>query len=1010
MSIQSNEIQRYKVQLQEFLTKKFTDQHLLIGFNTLLQSKFQGWIVNDLNDYYKQFDPSSAITAAAAVAAAPEFNTMKYLEILWNEFHYPIIKYFQHQHHSIFQSINEEFKQCQLKNLANQFKVKPIEIRKVNDNFMKFSKQIFQFYSNLLKYFTIRFKNSFIPNEFLNYFQFSISSLSTKSIIECNDNNFQANVLYLIHKCCLSLGDICRHQSYIETSYVNPCISNKAFFKFRSMTDKERNQEFFPKYSKSIQYYKFAILLLPALNEPYNHIGMIYNLVEDKFNCIYWFLRSNFTRIPEYKLGLNNLNTILNKHWFLTALVDCVNSNPERKFNIQDNLNIYLICLIGYFYLPKQYKNGPNLVKKLTFSKIETDFFKLLKSKFLDLIKNDQNEINFILKQLVILFSFCKLQQQQQQQKHGDNEADNDELLNKMIKFTFRFIEQILDCFKAAKFHELKITNICICLRFILNWLRENKNMYLTFESRKKTMQLTISIMNKLVEYQQISLHQDNIIIQNRPERQYYFWEDAHFRDFSLIKFQFKDFKDDELFSLNNINYLVGDYSELINIETSIPKFLNEQTQSTLVDKIKQFPKRKANLIKTAIENYENQLRIQAILVLGKRLLEASTSFECIFDVTKSRFLMKEIPKKQITLNKENNIKENQKNNDLSDKTLGSGKKQIEKNQSEVSNRIEKSEKVKGRKEKSKEKSREKPNENSKEKSKEDNSKGDKSEDESQVAKPQDDIAREDIILVPESPESGHEGFTSQSPRVVVPNSLEEIESFIAKHSNQLVYATAGSSTSPGIDQVDNIEIDSCSSQAIPVDSQKDFQDMVDSLVEDVDMNNEKHGIRFPSETSITSGIPMGGSTNIWKQHDAVTQPAVQSQQPIALGFMPQPLFNQATPVVFHSQPVGTPSSFQQPFANFYSQQVGSQPQMDAQNLQPQFVNPQFQPYPSMPYHQYQQQPQQQPQPQQSAIAPVGMQNVNRFGASLSPFMYPPPPNPQNGNSNNTNNSENQTG
>ena len=89
---------------------------------------------------------------------------------------------------------------------------------------------------------------------------------------------------------------------------------------------------------------------------------------------------------------------------------------------------------------------------------------------------------------------------------------------------------------------------------------------------------------------------------------------------------------------------------------------------------------------------------------------------------------------------------------------------------------------------------------------------------------------------------------------------------------------------------------------------------------------------------------------------------------------------------------------------------MGSQPQMDAQNLQPQFVNPQFQPYPSMPYHQYQQQPQQQPQPQQLAIAPVGMQNVNRFGASLSPFMYPPPPNPQNGNSNNTNNSENQTG
>ena len=60
------------------------------------------------------------------------------------------------------------------------------------------------------------------------------------------------------------------------------------------------------------------------------------------------------------------------------------------------------------------------------------------------------------------------------------------------------------------------------------------------------------AVLNKY--YQEVS---------HRPTRAYYFWEDVHFRDFSLIKYQFKDFRDDGIFGANDIDVLVGDYAEI---------------------------------------------------------------------------------------------------------------------------------------------------------------------------------------------------------------------------------------------------------------------------------------------------------------------------------------------------------------------------------------------------------------------------------------------------------------
>ncbi|EGW31171.1 uncharacterized protein SPAPADRAFT_52339 [Spathaspora passalidarum NRRL Y-27907] len=637
---QADEILAYKNQLNEFLTRKFPDLSLLIGFNTLLQSKFQSWIIADLNEYYSLMERGQSETV--------EFNTMKYLETIWNEFHYPTIKFFQHQHQALFQEIQESFKTCQVEGTANQFKVKPVEMRKVNDNFIKFIKQVFEFCVKLLKYFTTKFSNSFIPREFLAHFNLSVS----ESAAICKDNNFQANVLYLIHRCVLSLGDICRHQTFVELTYVQPATSNKDFFKFRSLANSDKTQAFFPKYRKAIQYYKYCIMLLPALNEPYNHIGMIHNLVDDKYQAIYWFLRSQFTRIPEYKLGLSNLNNVLKKHWFITALVDVVNNNKERQFKIDDSLNIYLVCLMGYFYYPQQYKNGPNLVKKLSFSKIESEFFKSLSSNFSSLIQVGVREENFILTQLTVLFSFTELCKQK---------SDDVDVHDKVVRFTFRYIEKIFDCLKQLDFEKIKLTNICIILRFILNWLKENKSMYLTFESRKQSVLGICNILNRFIEYNTDKEHMKLMLTQsNRPTRSYYFWEDVHFRDFKLIKYQFKDFKDDALFQVNNINFLIGDYSELLH--DKVPTFLSEDKQKLFAGNPKE--------VEGEIEKYENGLRIHALVSLGKRLLFACKSFDVSLDETSLRFLVKESQEKKSREMKEKKKETNKQTDDKPKDTL----------------------------------------------------------------------------------------------------------------------------------------------------------------------------------------------------------------------------------------------------------------------------------------------------------------------------------------------------
>lgn len=137
------------------------------------------------------------------------------------------------------------------------------------------------------------------------------------------------------------------------------------------------------------------------------------------------------------------MSAILKKHWFTTALVDIVNGNSERRFSNANVMNVFLVCLLGYIYCPERYKNGPNIVKKIPFSKIETDLFKMISSDF---------DEQVVLKHLVVMFGIVRLTRE-------------DEQRDKLLRFAFRYVEKVLVYLKTG--------DGLMVLRFILNLLRE---------------------------------------------------------------------------------------------------------------------------------------------------------------------------------------------------------------------------------------------------------------------------------------------------------------------------------------------------------------------------------------------------------------------------------------------------------------------------------------------------------------------------------------------------------
>lgn len=628
------EIKQFKTQLDQYLSKTFIDPTLLLGSSTVVESKFENWIIADFNDYY----------ASVEANRSSDFNTIKYFETLWSNFHYPIIKFFQKQHQTIYDDTLKEYNQ-----VKDNFKLHPVEIRKINDPFIRFINKTSSFYKNLLEYFSTHFKNPLIPTKFLVHFEFKV----LKNSIPTSNNHLQANLLYLIHKNLLCLGDCSRHRSFIETSYVLPSLNKKNFHKFRVLVNEKKYFTLKPHYELAFTYYRFCILLLPSLNEPYNHIGMINNLIDNKFESMYWFLRSCFTRLPSSKLGISNMNNLFNKNWFKTNLYQVLvvnNINDFTKnfhnqlFKKSNDLNTMLMCLIGFYYSSNYNINDQFIMKKLHYTKVEFIFLNLNFNEdlFLLLVNMDGN---FYLKQLIVLMSFNKLISKGRFQK----------LLRKYFEYFFNA------AIKALKkdISSNDFNNILICLRLAFNWFKED-NYQLRQTLINSMVDLMNTLLNSLKEEREVSdISEDQINTRylqmietlkgiSRPVRSYYFVDDVILKDFLIIKYQFKDFKDNHLFESNDINLLNNDYSSLI--VNKFPIFLDNESFLKMTDFNQEF-------IDEEILNHENHLRLQALLILGKKIL---LDTGCRLEFSKE-FKITQLPVPKKTKNKPKKKKKQEK-------------------------------------------------------------------------------------------------------------------------------------------------------------------------------------------------------------------------------------------------------------------------------------------------------------------------------------------------------------
>lgn len=771
------EIDAIKKTLDEFLGRKFTDQSILLGLNNNVQGKFQTWILSDSNKYHSRHEKSNQNhNPVPNNQLEIPFSTIHYFEKLWIDFHYPIIKYYQHQHASFYSELHQEFEMFSKGKNGKQkskFTVKPVEIRKLYDQFSKFLKQTYQFYSNLLRHFSTRYQNPLIPDKFLKEFNFEINEAPIKT----TDPKVQANFVFLIHRCLLSLGNISRHRSFIELTYVNPCLSNSNFWKYRNLTAESKSTLMKPFYKKALKYYKLCILLLPALNEPYNHIGMIYNLIDNKYEAIYWFLRSQFTRIPNYKLGFINFLTILKKKfWFTDQLLDYYdNTENVNKLRNSKKLNAFLICMIGYYYMPEIYHNGSNIVKDVKFSKVETDFFNFNFEESLEgsLKANESvNEIDHHFQQLIVLISFHKLVEDSvlssEAQKNHPVDPNSNDKIHKFNRFIFRYIDHLLNFFKTIIANPEFHTKILICSRLILNWIKENKLILRFLHSNRSSLEGIANLVNLLLDnvnkrhsndLEALGNKEDDnghsesqdsrldkilelLNSNSRPIRNYYFPEDVILKDFSIIKFQFKDFKDDHLFESGNINLFVGDYSSYCtqvilkkdNVEGSaeegeesqesqlnktydiaIPSFLDNSVVAK-INKIIPTDDYKVitqEIIGREILHYEIDLRIQAICLLGKKVIDLN-NYDINYDPNSGRYTIKNPEVNEASQTQRVNLEVNDSQNKLKKNSKSKATSKVEKKNDESRNKRErKNQKLKQKNSKKSLKNSSVPDENS---------------------------------------------------------------------------------------------------------------------------------------------------------------------------------------------------------------------------------------------------------------------------------------------------------
>lgn len=583
MSSLSNrsDISGYKSQLDEFLSRKYVDQSLLLGFTAVVQSKFSNWIDKDIDSYYEELQ----LTQNGQPNPA-NFALIQLFETLWGLFHHPIIKFYQLQHAELYNALIGT-----LKSAKPAFK--SVEMRKLNETFSKFIKSARDFYFNLLKKIMRKYTVLLIPEKWLE----DINIHMTQDGLKAASADFDANLTYIVYHCLLGLGNLARHSTQINLTYAQPCKSVAEYYRCMKQ-QKATDEEAKLKYSTAMHYYSLCLGLLPTLNEPYNNQGVVYNNLKLKFNATVLFLRSQFTRIPNYPIGRHNLDTIFTKPWLEAAFHAMAQKKPTSLG--KEDYEIMMLKIIK-FYAYRDSRLGSFNVEKA-----QNDLLNYLfppgQSGFAQHAKQVEN-------QLTVMICFYMIV-----------EAESRPAQRKQFRlFVTSYISRYLR--SVEHLTETGVSGALKNIRLILAFVRKNQNMGSIAESLVDVLNSLIvrfddSIKTKLFEADD-----------ETPTRSYYFEEDVEFKDFLPIGYQFKDFNDNFLFSSGNVNVLFG--SDCYTRTKDIPEFLDNEAAQRIIKETELGggdESGQLNAVEMECDRYENELRLHAITVttfkvFGSRIL-----------------------------------------------------------------------------------------------------------------------------------------------------------------------------------------------------------------------------------------------------------------------------------------------------------------------------------------------------------------------------------------------------
>lgn len=463
-------------------------------------------------------------------------KSVEELERVWNQKHHPNISQMLEE-----LAQNSERKRPQL------------------DNFIKFISKIFKYYATILNE-TLPGLRDVIPVDRI------VSTLKLQPNSERTTQLSDDECVQVIHKCVIYIADLSRYRTHAAKTYMP-----------KGNLSKQDNNN----YSKSIELYKLALLILPNGGEPFNHIAIIDNAKNDKFNVVYNFIRASMTSTP-HMVAYSNLLNLLQKQpsansiWKRFCQCNRFNRNGITKNDRMELLKSQFLVLVCCYFLPTIW--GPQ-VKDI--SKVEDEFYSLMSK--LDFHKQIFNDFYF--KQLIILLGGFELL---------INKSEGVDCSPQVIEQYLKFIVRYVECFLSTltvewdnytnKKESLEFsTSLLPSLRLLVNWFDARSLPRLYLNQSPEIQSLLGGIVNRMYDFfeshnvEQLydyvgvpkpPLEKDmrlQLLFSCKPQRKRLFKEDVTVREFKPVGYLLSDFNDDKLYTKNEnaILALIGESPQI---------------------------------------------------------------------------------------------------------------------------------------------------------------------------------------------------------------------------------------------------------------------------------------------------------------------------------------------------------------------------------------------------------------------------------------------------------------